>query len=134
MLRCAIVCIVALSATSTVRATDEEDANLAAFFKDYLEKVFKQRPLLATQLGDHRFDDQLDDVSAKSRAGWAELVRQTLEALPQKVDYKKLSRSGQIDYEIFEHDLMAGERDGAAQPVWSAAQTSDPRVARHAGC
>src|SRR5438874_13800664 len=105
MLRFAISAFFVLLFASFVRAADEEDARLAAFFKDYLGKLFKQRPLLATQLGDHRFDDQLDDLSAKSRAAWTDLMRQTLETLPKKIDAKKLSRSAQIDYEIFEHDL-----------------------------
>ena len=105
MLRSAIVAILVLFASSTVRAADDEDTRLAAYFKDYLDRLFKQRPMLATQLGDHRFDGQLEDLSPKSRAAWTDLVRQTLEGLPRKIEYEKLSRSGQIDYEILKHDL-----------------------------
>ena len=45
-----------------------EDARLEVFYKDYLEEGFKLQPLMATKLGDHRFDDKLDDVSADARA------------------------------------------------------------------
>ena len=40
-----------------------EDAKLAAFFRAYLDASFRAEPLTATRLGDHRFDDQLDDLS-----------------------------------------------------------------------
>lgn len=82
-----------------------EDDKLNVFFKNYLEEHFQQQPLAATTLGDHRFDNQLDDISPEARAGWLTLSERTLKALPDKVDYKRLSRDGQIDYEIFQHDL-----------------------------
>jgi uncharacterized protein (DUF885 family) len=81
------------------------DTQLENFFKDYLDSYFRQQPLAATQLGDHRFDDQLEDLSPSSREGWLSFTRSTLRALPRKVDYKALSRAGQIDFEIFRHDL-----------------------------
>ncbi len=81
------------------------DDQMNAFFKSYLEEYFRQQPLAATQLGDHRFDNQLDDISPAARAGWLALAEKTLVDLPRQVDYKKLSRDGQIDFEIFQHDL-----------------------------
>jgi uncharacterized protein (DUF885 family) len=86
-------------------AAGDEDAKLTAFFKNYLEAHFRQRPLEATRLGDHRFDGQLDDVSPKARKAWTELTRTTLQQLPQQVDYHKLSRSGRIDFEILKSHL-----------------------------
>ena len=88
-----------------VLAQSMEDKQLNAFFKNYLEDCFRQQPFRATSLGDHRFDSQLDDVSPKARAAWLALVRQTLDELPKRVDYKKLSRDGQIDFEIFQQHL-----------------------------
>ncbi len=82
-----------------------EDEKLQTFFKNYLEQRFTQKPLDATGLGDHRFDAQLDDISPSARAGWRALAKETLANLPKQVDYKKLSRNGQIDFEIFEHEL-----------------------------
>src|SRR5262249_48602054 len=82
-----------------------EDENLNAFFKAHLEREFKERPLEATRLGDHRFDHLLDDVSPRARAGWLKRYRDTLAALPKKVNFKKLSRSAQIDYEILKFHL-----------------------------
>jgi uncharacterized protein (DUF885 family) len=82
-----------------------EDARLAAYFTNYLETRFREQPLEATRLGDHRFDSRLDDLSPQARAGWLALARETLRDLPKQVDYQKLSRDGQIDFEIFQHEL-----------------------------
>ena len=92
--------------TVTVFGQPPEDQKLAGFFKAYLEKHFQQQPLDATGEGDHRWDNQLDDLSAAARAGWLTLAQDTLAALPRQVDYAKLSRDGQIDFEIFRHELQ----------------------------
>lgn len=83
-----------------------EDEKLQAFFKAYLEQNFRQQPMAATGLGDHRFDALLDDISPEARAGWKRLTQQTLKQLPKQVDYKKLSRAGQVDFEILRQELQ----------------------------
>jgi len=108
----------------TLALAQEADAKLNAFFKEHLEKQFQQRPVEATGLGDHRYDNQLDDISKEARAGWLRQTRATLKELPRQVDYKKLSRAGQVDYEILKQDL---ERD-----VWLTENfrpfEEDPRI------
>jgi len=89
----------------TARAADTEDARLADFFKQYLDRQFAAHPLDATRAGDHRFDHLLDDVSAKARAADKERLKETLADLPRRIDKSRLSRNGQIDYEILEHSL-----------------------------
>src|SRR3954470_1996437 len=83
----------------------DADAKLNSFFKGYLDDYFRLRPLEATRLGDHRFDSQLEELTADARAKWLQLTRKTLEELPKQVDYQRLSRAGQIDFETFQHDL-----------------------------
>jgi uncharacterized protein (DUF885 family) len=101
-----------------------EEARLAAFFKECLDEEMKQRPLEATRLGDHRYDHLLDDVSAKARAADTERVRKTLTDMPKRIDYGKLSRSGQIDFEIWQQSLK--------KDLWLAENTrpfeEDPRI------
>ncbi len=114
-MRPGIVAMTVLTIAASAASADDpapEDARLAAFFQAYLDESFAARPLDATRLGDHRFDHQLDDLSAEARAANRERDRRTLADLPKKVDYAKLSRSGQIDFEILRHTL---ERD-----VWLA--------------
>lgn len=83
-----------------------EDAELDAFFREYLEEGFRLRPTSATRLGDRRFDDQLDDVDPAARARWVERTREALAALPRRVDFRTLSPAGQVDYQILEHHLQ----------------------------
>jgi len=95
-----------LSAPVPAFAQHAEDGKLDSFFKSYLQEHFRQQPLQATSLGDHRFDSQLEDITPKARESWLAFARKTLEELPKQVDYKKLSRDGQIDFEIFRNNLQ----------------------------
>jgi uncharacterized protein (DUF885 family) len=101
-----------------------EDQKLAAFFKEHLDEEFRHRPLDATRAGDHRFDHLLDDVSAKARAAGKARLQKTLADLPKRIAYDKLTRDGQIDFEIWRHQL---QRD-----LWLSDNTKpfeeDPRV------
>ncbi|MHB1425695.1 MAG: DUF885 domain-containing protein [Gemmataceae bacterium] len=107
-LACLSLCLFLLAVlASPLLAAENEEERLNSFFKAYLEEAFRLRPLDATRLGDHRFDHLLDDISAKARAGWTDHYRQTLAELPKKIDYAKLPRSAQIDYEIFKHHLVS---------------------------
>ena len=99
--------LMSVASLTTALAQQSEDAKLNSFFKNYLDEHFRQQPLAATQLGDHRFDNLLDDISKKARDGWLELAQRTLKELPKAVDYKKLTRDGQIDFEILQHELVS---------------------------
>jgi uncharacterized protein (DUF885 family) len=101
-----VLALLLCCAVPFLTAADDDDAKLTAFFKNLLEDEIRQRPLSATQLGDHRFDALLDDLSPKARASWTERRRKALAELPNKVDYPKLSRAGQIDFEILRHHLQ----------------------------
>jgi uncharacterized protein (DUF885 family) len=83
----------------------DEDARLAAFFRAYLDETFRAEPLKATRLGDHRFDDRLDDLSVEARAANLARDKTALDELPKRVAYEELSRAGQIDFEILRHHL-----------------------------
>jgi hypothetical protein len=88
-----------------VAAASAEDAALDRFFRQHLEAEFRLRPTLATELGDHRFDDQLDEVSAAARARWPEATKAALEELPRRVEFSRSVPAGQVDYRILEHHL-----------------------------
>ncbi len=113
-----------MMALPAAAAAQQADAALNAFFKDYLGAELKRRPVMATQLGDHRYDHLMEDVSAAARAARVAETRRALEALPKEVDYQKLSRSAQIDFEILKHHLT--------YELWLAENTdryaSDPRI------
>jgi uncharacterized protein (DUF885 family) len=100
------------------------DKKLSTFFQDYLETEFRHQPLEATELGDHRFDSLLDDLSREALAARRVRAAEALEALPRRVEYAQLSRDGQVDYEIFRQDLT--------RSIWLAENLhpfeDDPRV------
>ncbi|HEU5119095.1 MAG TPA: DUF885 family protein, partial [Isosphaeraceae bacterium] len=104
--------ILALSLLSPPTQADEpqpgrnaEDAKLEAYFQACLDETFQAKPLTATRLGDHRYDAQLDDLSADARAQNLERDRRFLQELPSKIDRAALSEDGRIDFDIFHHDL-----------------------------
>src|SRR5262249_32946534 len=116
-----------LTIASGLRAAEPdspEDVKLERFFRAYLDRAFRDQPLMATRLGDHRFDDSLDDLSPQARESYVGRDRKALAELPSRVDYTKLSRSAQIDYEILRHHLT--------REVWLAEHfrpfEDDPRI------
>ena len=74
----------------------EAYASLEAYFQEYLEDYFRMRPLEATQLGEHRFDHLLEDLSAASRARWTEHARKTLAALPRVISIRSMLARGML--------------------------------------
>lgn len=117
----AVGLVVALLPKASAQTPDER---LTTYFQQYLDRWFEQRPTDATRLGDHRFDRQLEDLSAAARARWVALSRQTLADLPRRINRAALSRPAQIDFEIFQHELT--------KDLWLAKNTrpfeTDPRV------
>lgn len=109
MLHLSTIIIAALTVVLQVSAAgNEEDARLEKYFREFLEKRFELHPLEATRLGDHRFDHRLDDLSPEARKRSVALTKSVLERLPRQIEYKRLSRAGQVDYEILEHELKSG--------------------------
>lgn len=120
---CAVLAPLLLLAARPAVA-QSEDARLAAFFRQQLEATFQMQPVEATSLGDHDYDRFMDDLTPAARARWRAHTRETLAQLPQAVDRTKLTRAGQIDYDIFAHELQ--------KDIWMAdhfdAFVTDPRT------
>jgi uncharacterized protein (DUF885 family) len=116
--------IAVLHVASSLPAAENADAKLEQFYKNYLEQVFALRPMDATRLGDHRFDNRLDDLSAAARQQWVALDRKTLKQLDEEFKAEQLSPAGRLDLEILRHDLKRG--------IWGAENLNpfeqDPRV------
>jgi uncharacterized protein (DUF885 family) len=97
--------------TSSFGQATEEDKKLASYFDAWLEVYLKDHPTEATSLGDHRYDDRMDDFSPQAVAARKKHTADTLADLPNKIDYTKLSRNGQIDFEIFRDSLIRSQWD-----------------------
>lgn len=83
--------------------SDQKFEQLAARF---VREFPALSPIAATPLGDHRFDSQVDDVSATGRAASTAFYRQFQNELRQ-IDRATLNRANQIDLALLEHHLQA---------------------------
>jgi uncharacterized protein (DUF885 family) len=80
------------------------DAAFDALARRYFDEVVALAPVNATGLGDHRFDGELDDVSANARAQSVSLEREMLGAL-RALDHSQLSRAHQVDAQLLASQL-----------------------------
>lgn len=83
----------------------DEDKKLAKFFDVMLEDEFKLRPMVATQLGDHRFDDKLENPSRENRELWKQFYKSSLEKLRSQIKLESLSTNGKVDFKVLESNL-----------------------------
>ena len=83
----------------------DEDKKLVKFFDAMLEDEFKLRPMVATQLGDHRFDDKLENPSKENRKLWKQFYKSSLEKLRSQIKQELLSDSGKVDFKVLESNL-----------------------------
>ena len=97
-------CMLAITAT-TAMGQQTEEIKLETWFKGYIEQVMVDEPMTATRLGDHRFDDRLEDLSPDARLMRLNRDKKALADLPQAVNYKSLKRASQVDYEILSRYL-----------------------------
>ena len=83
------------------------DSALEAFFRRYLDERFALHPADATALGDHRFDDKLDDLSPAALEKSLAHLKATRAKLRKEIPRANLSPDERISYDIFAHELEA---------------------------
>ncbi len=83
---------------------DAPNQEFATLSKIFLENRFSESPVLATSLGEHRYDHQLDQVDPPFRErslNQAQALLLALDAIP----FDSLSRENQVDSELIRHEL-----------------------------
>jgi len=88
-------------------ATTEPTAADLAFetlSRRFFDEVMALTPVSATGLGDHRFDDKLDDIGASGRERRLTLERELLAAV-RALDATQLSRAHQVDARLLASQL-----------------------------
>jgi uncharacterized protein (DUF885 family) len=70
----------------------------------WLDRSMRLSPISATGIGDHRFDAQIDDISAAGRSAGLRFAQDTLRSL-QRIDKSQLSRANQVDAALLENSL-----------------------------
>jgi len=81
--------------------TDEAFQNLA---DEYLGDLTNFSPVIATMIGDHSADGELDQVDAAGRTKSLNLLREYQSAL-EAIDRDELSRANQVDAELLLHEI-----------------------------
>ncbi|WP_313274587.1 DUF885 domain-containing protein [Stenotrophomonas sp.] len=93
--------------TSTEQAgQNQADAQFAELSKKALDTWMQLSPVSATQIGDHRYDSQLDDVSAAGQQKSLEASKALLAEL-DTLDVSKLGRENQVDAAILRNQLQS---------------------------
>ena len=86
--------------------TTAADAKFADLSKRWLDGWMRLNPVSATQLGDHRFDHEVDDLSAAGRQRSIDFNDKLLAEL-EAMDAGKLSRENQVDAAILRNQLRS---------------------------
>lgn len=115
----ALLAVSPLALTAATPAPPTAAAQAASAFaavsKGFLDG-FRLSPVSATQLGDHRYDAQLDDLSAAGRAARLALAKRTLASLTA-IDRAALSPDARVDAALLENALR--------YQIWSAEVLQD---------
>jgi|SRR6516165_3811768 uncharacterized protein (DUF885 family) len=86
------------------------DSEMDRAFEELGERYVRESPELspvaATQMGDHRFDNRLDQVSPQARDQAAAFYRRYQSEL-SAIEPSKLSRAHQVDYALLDQSLRA---------------------------
>ncbi len=92
------------------------DHAFADLARNWVDQSMRLSPVGATQTGDHRFDAELDDMSAAGRNAGLAFARATLTALGA-IDSAKLSRANQVDAALLSNALR--------QQIWTTETVED---------
>jgi len=96
----------------------QSDAAFADLSGRYLDQSLALSPVAATQIGDHRFDAELDDVGEEGRRKAVEFNRRFLAEL-DAIDATKLSRENQVDAKILRNQLEYALWDAETLQSWA---------------
>ncbi len=96
----------ALAAVAISADESGMDAQFEELARRYVDDFTRFAPVSATSLGDHRYDDQLDEISEAARN---ERLRWTQEFIDKtnEIDPNALSRKNQVDLTLLRHALQS---------------------------
>jgi uncharacterized protein (DUF885 family) len=80
------------------------DAQFDQLAARFVKEFPSLSPVAATSLGDHRFDEKLDEVSETARVHERTFSQRYLDELA-KLDRQQLSREQHVDYQLLSHHL-----------------------------
>jgi uncharacterized protein (DUF885 family) len=105
MMRPLLLSLAGVFLMAPLATAQEADAQFAMLAARFLDESPALSPIGATGLGDHRFDHQLDDVSAAGRERQRVFCRMLLADLA-RIPRTQLTRPNQVDYQLLAHHLQ----------------------------
>lgn len=94
------------AAPAVAADTAQADAAFADLSKRALDGWLQLSPVSATQIGEHKYDGQIDDLSAEGRKKILDFSKRTLAEL-DAMGASKLSRENQVDAAILRNQLRS---------------------------
>jgi uncharacterized protein (DUF885 family) len=104
-MRVVIVVGVALSLSIFRANANPKDDEFEKIAKDYLEGFLSSHPEYATELGDHRFDQELTDYSTATRDRQLARAKHFRESLQAFDDFSRLTGANQVDVRILRDNI-----------------------------
>jgi uncharacterized protein (DUF885 family) len=121
------LCVAVLVVGFCPAALGQASASLDKLAEEYWNARLAHGPQLATQLGDHRFNDRLDDLSPQARAKWQQGLRR-LQGELQRVQTGKLSAEDRLTHALLSRQLL---RDTLKLNLGGHMQPFDPLWGPH---
>ena len=89
----------------TIANAQQDNTDLANYFKGYSEESLKFFPFNATSIGDNRYNDLLfEDFTDSYRGKLKEFYSRYLDGI-KRFDRDRLNKNDQISYDIFKRDM-----------------------------
>ena len=111
------------TANSATATASQADAAFKALSQRWLDGWLQRNPVSATSIGDHRFDADVDDLSAAGRQASLEFNKRLLADL-DALDIAALSRENQVDALILGNQLRGDIWSTETSQAWAW----DPQV------
>jgi uncharacterized protein (DUF885 family) len=107
-----------MGADAFAQTPSRADRAFEALGRRWLDRSMRYSPISATTIGDHRYDNRIDDVSAAGRNAALSFTRDILRQL-EAIDATQLSRANQVDYAILANSLRAGIWQTETWETWA---------------
>lgn len=104
--------------TAAEAADPAADARFAELSQRALDTWMRLSPTFATSVGEHRYDGELDDLSAEGRQRSLEARKRLLAEL-DAIDAARLSRENQVDAAILRNKLEADIWNAEVLQAWA---------------
>ncbi|HYO91701.1 MAG TPA: DUF885 family protein, partial [Pyrinomonadaceae bacterium] len=98
------LCMSGMTQPVALSITQTADRRFEALARSYIEKLLEMEPERATQLGDHRYDNRLNDYSMEGVRRSRAFTQQYLRELA-RIPARRLSRANSIDFRILRSRL-----------------------------